>query len=206
MNPGADGILRALDDMAGTEGAVMSMTSWDASWSCPSPPGAITSGGWRMRRSPLVEYGDFECPFCGAAHPVVEAVQASWATSCGSSTGTSPSPRSTRTPSPQPRPRRPPGARDGSGRCTICCSQHQDRSTPPASWPGDAAPELDLDMVRFADDERARARAAVREDFLSGVRSGVNGTPTFFVNGVRHDGPIDAVGLLEAVERAAAAT
>jgi protein-disulfide isomerase len=46
----------------------------------------------------------------------------------------------------------------------------------------------------------------VREDFLSGVRSGVNGTPTFFVNGVRHNGPIDAAGLLEAVERAAAAT
>jgi protein-disulfide isomerase len=28
----------------------------------------------------------------------------------------------------------------------------------------------------------------VRQDFLGGVRSGVNGTPTFFINGVRHDG------------------
>jgi protein-disulfide isomerase len=31
----------------------------------------------------------------------------------------------------------------------------------------------------------------VREDFLSGVRSGVNGTPTFFINGKRHDGSFE---------------
>jgi protein-disulfide isomerase len=40
----------------------------------------------------------------------------------------------------------------------------------------------------------------VREDFLSGVRSGVNGTPTFFVNGVRHDGGYDLESLLGAVQ------
>jgi protein-disulfide isomerase len=39
----------------------------------------------------------------------------------------------------------------------------------------------------------------VREDFLSGIRSGVNGTPTFFVNGVRHNGGYDTESLLEAL-------
>ena len=39
----------------------------------------------------------------------------------------------------------------------------------------------------------------VREDFMTGVRSGVNGTPTFFVNGIRHDGPWDAEALIEAL-------
>ncbi len=34
---------------------------------------------------------------------------------------------------------------------------------------------------------------------MSGVRSGVNGTPTFFVNGIRHDGPFDADALVEAL-------
>jgi protein-disulfide isomerase len=43
----------------------------------------------------------------------------------------------------------------------------------------------------------------VREDFRSGVRSGVNGTPTFFINGVRHDGSYDLATLLAAIEEAA---
>jgi protein-disulfide isomerase len=46
----------------------------------------------------------------------------------------------------------------------------------------------------------------VREDFMSGVRSGVNGTPTFYVNGVRHDDSYDAETLLAALERAATAS
>jgi len=44
-------------------------------------------------------------------------------------------------------------------------------------------------------------RERVREDFMSGVRSGVNGTPTFFINGRRHDGPYDLEALTEEVER-----
>jgi protein-disulfide isomerase len=44
--------------------------------------------------------------------------------------------------------------------------------------------------------------ARVREDFRSGVRSGVNGTPTFFINGVRHDGGYDLGALLAAIEEA----
>ena len=44
----------------------------------------------------------------------------------------------------------------------------------------------------------------VREDFMSGVRSGVNGTPTFYIDGVRHDDSYDPDTLLAALERAAA--
>jgi protein-disulfide isomerase len=43
----------------------------------------------------------------------------------------------------------------------------------------------------------------VQAQFLSGVRSGVNGTPTFFVNGVRHDVGLDFPSLMAAVENAA---
>ena len=39
----------------------------------------------------------------------------------------------------------------------------------------------------------------VREDFRSGVRSGVNGTPTFFINGVRHDDAWDVASLTESL-------
>jgi protein-disulfide isomerase len=42
----------------------------------------------------------------------------------------------------------------------------------------------------------------IRQDFLGGVRSGVNGTPAFFVNGVRHDSPYGAAALPSAVDAA----
>jgi protein-disulfide isomerase len=42
----------------------------------------------------------------------------------------------------------------------------------------------------------------VREDFLSGVRSGVNGTPTFYIDGVRHDASYALETLLAAIEAA----
>jgi protein-disulfide isomerase len=37
---------------------------------------------------------------------------------------------------------------------------------------------------------------------MSGVRSGVNGTPTFFINGLRHDGSYEREGLLAAIANA----
>jgi protein-disulfide isomerase len=41
----------------------------------------------------------------------------------------------------------------------------------------------------------------VREDFKSGARGGVNGTPTFFINGVRYDGAPDIDALLAALTK-----
>ena len=46
-----------------------------------------------------------------------------------------------------------------------------------------------------------RYAGRVREDFLSGVRSGVNGTPTFFINGIRHDGAWDVGSLIAAMRQ-----
>ena len=62
---------------------------------------------------------------------------------------------------------------------------------------------LGLDSSRFADELGRHTHAArVREDFLSGARGGVNGTPTLFINGVRHDGSFDLDTLLGAIEAA----
>jgi len=49
-------------------------------------------------------------------------------------------------------------------------------------------------------------RPACGKDFRSGVTSGVNGTPTFFINGVRHDGSWELEALLAALEEATVAT
>ena len=39
--------------------------------------------------------------------------------------------------------------------------------------------------------EKRTFRPKVRSDFMGGLKSGVNGTPTFFINGKRHDGASD---------------
>jgi protein-disulfide isomerase len=50
----------------------------------------------------------------------------------------------------------------------------------------------DLQQQRFAQ--------RVREDFMSGIKSGVNGTPTFFINEIRYDGDYDVESMLAALE------
>jgi protein-disulfide isomerase len=66
------------------------------------------------------------------------------------------------------------------------------------------AQQLGLDVPRFVAELAEHVHEPrIREDFLSGVRSGVNGTPTFFINGVRHDGAWDADSLTDALVEAA---
>jgi len=66
------------------------------------------------------------------------------------------------------------------------------------------AQQLGLDMARFGRELAEHAYAhQVNEDVRSGLKSEVEGTPTFFVNGLRHDGPNDLATLWAAVEEAA---
>ena len=65
------------------------------------------------------------------------------------------------------------------------------------------AGQLELDLNQFITDLGTHVYAPrVREDFLSGARSGVNGTPTFFINGLRHDGSYDFDALMVAIGKA----
>lgn len=61
---------------------------------------------------------------------------------------------------------------------------------------------LDLDVEQFEREVEAHIHAGrVQEDFESGMRSGVNATPSFFINGERYDGPWDLESLLEAIQK-----
>lgn len=65
--------------------------------------------------------------------------------------------------------------------------EHQDMLGPDSivGW----AKSLNLDMRAFRETiEDGTALAKIREDRASGIRSGVNGTPTFFVDGYRYNG------------------
>jgi protein-disulfide isomerase len=58
---------------------------------------------------------------------------------------------------------------------------------------------LELDMGRFTDDMNEHTfRSRIQADVETGVMSGVEGTPTFFINGVRYEGAHDLVSLLAA--------
>jgi protein-disulfide isomerase len=62
---------------------------------------------------------------------------------------------------------------------------------------------IGLELYRFeADISAARYASRVREDYVSGLSSGVKGTPTFFLNGVRYRGSVTVEGLSEAIRGA----
>jgi NhaA family Na+:H+ antiporter len=64
------------------------------------------------------------------------------------------------------------------------------------------ARQIGLDQVQFQRDlAEGRFKDRVLEDFKSGVRSGVNGTPTFYINDERYDGPWDVESLVEEAEK-----
>jgi protein-disulfide isomerase len=65
------------------------------------------------------------------------------------------------------------------------------------------AAQLKLSPVALRDAIASRSFASkVQADFLGGVRSGVNGTPAFFVNGIRHDSPYGFADLPSAIDQA----
>lgn len=64
------------------------------------------------------------------------------------------------------------------------------------------AEQIGLDKEVFQRDlEGGRFKDRVDEDYRSGERSGVNGTPTFYINGERYDGPWDIESLVEEIEK-----
>ena len=65
------------------------------------------------------------------------------------------------------------------------------------SW----AKRIGLNLEKFENDiKQAVVEKRIKEDRQSGIRSGVNGTPTFFINGTRYDGSTDYHSLLAALE------
>jgi len=68
------------------------------------------------------------------------------------------------------------------------------------------AQELELPATVLAEAlEDGEFKNRVRGDFDGGVRSGVNGTPTFYIDALRHDGPFDFESLVTAIEAATSA-
>jgi protein-disulfide isomerase len=158
-----------------------------------------------MRGSPnapvqLVEYGDFQCPYCGMAHPVVNAVRAVMGEEMAFTFRHFPLVQIHPLAEPAAESAEAAGAQGRFWEMHDQVFEHQQELSPRSLLLFAAAAGVP-DLDRFANeliDHRYAER--VREDFESGVRSGVQGTPTFFINGRRHDGAVDLPGLLGAVQ------
>jgi protein-disulfide isomerase len=152
----------------------------------------------------LVEYGDFECPYCGMAYPIVESVRRRMGDNMRFVFRHFPLTQIHPHAQHAAEMAEAAGARGKFWPMHGILFQNQDALEDrdligyaaqigiPAEWAANA-----LLTHAFA--------PRVREHFMSGVRSGVNGTPTFFINGVRHDGGWDERLLLTAVQNAALA-
>jgi len=149
----------------------------------------------------LVEYGDYECPHCGRAYPIVKEAQRRMGGRLRFVFRNFPlgdmHPHAMQAAETAE-------AAAGQGKFWEMHDMlftHQ-RALSDSDLLG-YAKHLGLDTKRMqAELTDGRHADRVQNDFRSGVRSGVNGTPTFFINGVRYDEPWDLDTLLASLERA----
>ncbi len=150
----------------------------------------------------LVEYGDYQCPYCGMAYPIVEDLLRQRPDTVRYAYRHFPLTNVHPYAEPAAEAAEAAGARAMFWPAHHWLFQHQDRLDPLYLLAG--MDELGLDAEAIADDlETQRYSDRVRVDLLGGMRSAVNGTPTFFVNGLRHDGGYGLADLLAVVDAAA---
>jgi protein-disulfide isomerase len=146
----------------------------------------------------LVEYGDYECPYCGAAYPIIKDVQAQIGDRLRFVFRNFPI--TTSHPHAEQAAEAAEAAAAQGGFWPMHDLLYENQQKLQDDDLRGYAAQLGLDLDRFDSDLTRHVHATrVREDFMSGVRSGVNGTPTFYVNGVRHDGAYDTESLLAAL-------
>ncbi len=149
----------------------------------------------------LVEYGDFQCPYCGKAYPIVKEIQKikgdvlrfvfrnfplseihSYALHAAY-------------------------AAEAAGKQQKFWEMHdilfENQENLKDSDLRLYSEKLSLDMDQFTKDMNSDEVAKkVQTDIIGGIKSGVNGTPTFFINSIRFDGPAELDSLLEAIDLA----
>jgi protein-disulfide isomerase len=149
----------------------------------------------------LVEYGDYQCPYCGAAHPLVKQLQRQFGADLRFVFRNFPLT--------QAHPLAQMAAELAEAAATLgqFWPMHDWIYENQETWSAGGADELlagiavvGLDAGKLAHAlKQPQIERRIKADFNGGVRSGVNGTPSFFVNGKLHQGSPQA--LAQAIER-----
>ncbi len=146
----------------------------------------------------MVEYGDFECPYCAEAVEVVDQIMKSNDNICfifrhfpltnhHHNAGIAAM------------------AAEAAGKQNKFWEMHhalfENQSDLSSEQIFSVARELGLDLRQFTNDmENDQLLKHVQQDFDSGIKSGVDGTPTFFVNGIKYEGDTTVAGLQSEIE------
>ncbi|KOX10598.1 MULTISPECIES: DsbA family protein [Micromonospora] len=150
----------------------------------------------------IIEYGDFQCPFCGAAYPNLHELLRQRSDTVRLIYRYFPianvhpyAERAAETAEAA-------ASRGKFWEMHDWLYEHQDQLDPVHLSLG--VEQLGLPPDEVNDEvERGVYADRVRRDFVGGIRSGVNGTPTLYINDVRHEGGFDLPDLLAAVDAAA---
>lgn len=149
----------------------------------------------------LVEYGDYECPYCGEAYPVLKAVQRAMGDQLRFVFRNFPlaelHPHAVRAAEFAE-------AAAGQGKFWQAHDLLYENQT--ALRDADLYAyglRLGLDSELVSEGFGGRFDPKIKEDFTGGIRSGVNGTPSLFINGFRYDGERDVDSLIFALRQAA---
>jgi protein-disulfide isomerase len=182
----------------------MSTTTWRSVLAVPVSPARDHIRGSVDAPVSLLEYGDYECPFCGLAHPIVRAIEAQLGDAIHFVFRHFPMTTV------HPHAELAAEAAEAAGsqgkfwRMHDMLYENQQQLDGPHLLSYAAA--IGLDVNRLANEAAEHVYLPkINDDFVSGVRSGVNGTPTFYINGIRHDGGWDYASLMAALKRAAVA-
>jgi protein-disulfide isomerase len=149
----------------------------------------------------LVEYGDYQCPYCADMHPMLKAIAKAMGAQLRFVFRH------------MPLLEMHPYAQHAAEAAEAAAAQgkfwemhdaiYQQQSELGSDLLHQLAVKLKLNLAQFdAELEARRYRPRVKRDFMGGMRSGVASTPAFFINGKRYEGPLEQAALLSAVGRA----
>lgn len=134
----------------------------------------------------LVEYGDYECPYCGRAYPIVKSIQEKLGADLKFVFRNFPLKKI------HPNAFAAAVATEAAGLQDKFWEMHDIVFENQRKLDGDnillLAEKIGLDMEQFKNDVQQRELIEkVEKDFESGIRSGVNRTPSFFINGKKYE-------------------
>lgn len=147
----------------------------------------------------LVEFGDYQCPYCGAAYSVIKRLQRDLGSKLRFVFRNFPLTQAHPYAMVAAEAAEAASLQGKFWQMHDLIYENQDQLDPSIlpAW----AEQLGLNVAEFGRAiKEGLVTQRIKDDRKSGIHSGVNGTPCFFINGVRFDGAPDYEQLLDALE------